>query len=144
MTLNVTDTIAAFLQPVPSLQYPNTAIMQKALLKAAVTTGSQSLAAIRLLSLLFDLDISALFLKLVTPPDFSAPDAATLAATTSVSAIVNQMDPYQNIIRLSVGEAQKAFPAPTISILNDYNNESSPIYRVGVSIFVILGLNLQG
>jgi hypothetical protein len=141
MTLTSSQTIATFVMPIT--KYKNIALLQKALLKSAVTTGSQSLAATRLISLLFDLDLKALLLEAVTPIDFSNPTLATQALVAPVQDLVTKMGAYKEYVRFAIEEARDFLPPPTVDLLNDYNTAGSPIYQVGVSILLVLATNLQ-
>jgi len=141
-TLTSSETIAAFL--VPITVYPNIGRLQQALLKFAVTTGSPSLAAGRLVALLFDLDLSALFLQSVTPVDFSGATPAVLATVTSVQELLAGMAQYNNYVQFAIEEARAFLPTETVEILNNYNTDGSPVYRAGVAILLVLAANLQG
>lgn len=140
--LNKSETIAAFITPVT--EYGQTGKLQRIMLKQAVVATNDSLAAVRLLALLNDTDISALLMDLVYPMTLGELSTSQRESLTVLQTFIDRMAPYHNSIRLSISESKDFLPLATVEALEEYDTDGSPIDQIATSILVIMAANLQG
>jgi len=141
MALSPSESTSLF--TVPITKYRNIGIMQRELLKRAVTTPNDTLAATRLLSFVYDTDLSSLFEFSLEDVRLGTLTESELLEITSAQELFSQMEPFETIIRSAVNEGKKFLPPPTSDIIQDYNTDGSPLERVAVAVFLIMATNLQ-
>lgn len=141
--LSQSQTVARFIIPIVDSDLLNLGSLQRFLLKAAVVTPNDSLAATRLLALLTDTDIYALMLESTFPVTISVLNDAQKAELISLQELLNQFEPFDDAVRIALREAKKFLPKFTTDFINNYNTLGAPLERLTTTVFMILTANLQ-
>jgi len=135
------EAITLFQQPIT--QYKAIGVVQKFLLRKAVTNGNQALAAMRLLAIFGDTDLEPLFLKSLDVVTLGTLSDDQWADLTTLQDLLASFKAFETTVNVALAEAKAFLPDITIDVLNEYNHGGAPIERLGVSIFLVMTANLQ-
>jgi len=139
--LSKAETISKFITPVTAFQQIGK--LQKVLLKSAVTSSNDSLAAVRLLALLNDSDVSALLLDVIYPMSLSDISQSLRSQLSPLQTLIDSVEPYRKAIRLAVSESKDILPSATVEVLEEYDTNGSPLDQIAIVILIIMAATLK-
>lgn len=139
----ITASQAAAKYILPITKYVNLGKLQKILLRIAVTSENDMIAATRLLSLLAETEVNALLLNSVQPSTTSNFNESQKSILNSLQNLLEGFRPLQNTVRTALGESKDFLPKFTVDALREYNTVGAPLERLAVVSFMILTANLQ-